>query len=574
MMRRIPIRWWLAPAALVLALPLAAQPRAPRPEPAAQAVSSPRVVEEKSGTLATRAGQRLRLATDLGHVRIRTVAAGAPLVRYRVSVEAQPGQPEAEQFARQFRLIARSTHDGAMIKGQAPGRHFRGRLRVNFDLEIPRQYSVEVSTNAGNIELGDLHGRAALSSLGGNITAGEVGGAARFETMGGHITVRDVAGDLSASTAGGHITAGNVGGDAILESSGGHVRVGRIAGLAQLQTGGGNIFVERAGSRIVVTTAGGRIDIGEVSGAVQARTGGGGIRVLRVSGPTELESAGGGIFLSRIQGPVRALTASGGITAWFAPEAKITGASVLECRQGDLVVFLPREIPLTIQATIETPGDHRFEADPALNLNVKQVGTGGARSLRAEADLHGGGEVLKLHTVAGNIKLRFADATKIFEQQLENQLRMQLQQIEQQLGRQRDLQIRALERFRMEVEAQAARSLEEAARRAPVASPRFFERLLVSRVRVPAEEQRQRLVQMIHPAYPEIARRARIEGRVRLQVLISREGKVEEVKVLSGHSLLAQAAADAVRGWRYEPLRVNEKEVPVMTTVDVEFKLN
>jgi len=203
-----------------------------------------------------------------------------------------------------------------------------------------------------------------------------------------------------------------------------------------------------------------------------------------------------------------------------------------------------------------------------LNLIVRQVGTGGGgRSLRADAALHGGGEILKLHTVAGNIKLRFADSTKIFEQQLENQLRMQLQQLEQQLGRQRDSQLRALERFRAEVEAQAARSLVEAARRAPVAQPRLFGRFSMSRVRVPAEEQRQRLAHSVHPAYPEIARRARIEGRVRLQVLVSREGEVEDVKVISGHPLLAQAAADAVREWRYEPARVNDKVVPVVTTV-------
>ena len=576
--------WFLlGVAALALALPLAAQQhptpartRAPRPETPAVA-AGPRVAEEKSGSLATREGLRLRLVTDLGNLRIRTLQAGTatPQVIYRVRVESVPGQPEAERFVRQFKVSARSGTDGVSIQGQAPWRNFRGRLWVNFELEIPRNYNVEVSTQAGNIQLDDLAGRVSLLSSGGNLTAGHVGGSARLETQGGHITVQDVAGELVATTAGGHITAGNVGGSAVLESSGGHIRVGSIQGTAQIETGGGNIFVERAGSRVTVATVGGRIDIGQASGAIQARTGGGGIRVLNVSGPMEIESAGGGIFLNQIQGPVRALTAAGGITARFAAEGKLLGTSRLECRQGDLIVFLPRRIPMTIEATIEEPGEHRIDADPDLQLNVRQLDAGtGPRSLRAEGNLNGGGEVLRLHTVSGNIKLRFSDASqsvieRVLKQQLEQlerQREMQLKMLERQLQIQLERHVREVERLQNQAEEQPV----PRAREGPA---RFFERLF-ARVRVPADEQNRRLVHIVHPAYPELARAARIEGRVRLQVVVGRDGTVEDVKVLSGHSLLTQAAVDAIRQWRYEPFLVNEKPVLVVTSVDVDFRLN
>lgn len=545
----------------------------PRAETPAVAAASPGVAEEKSGNLATREGLRLRLVTDLGHARIRTVPAGAasPQVSYRVRVETVPGSrslgTEAERFVRRFKVSARSAADGVTIQGQVPWRDFRGRIRVNFELEIPRNYNVEVSTQAGNVQLDDLAGRVSLVSSGGNLTAGHVGGPARLETQGGHITVQDVAGELTATTAGGHITAGNVGGSAVLESSGGHIRVGAIQGTAQIETGGGNIFVERAGAHVAVTTAGGRIDIGQASGAIQARTGGGGIRVLNVTGPMELESAGGGIFLNQIQGPVRALTAAGGITAWFAAEGKLAGASRLECRQGDLVVFLPRRIPMTIEATIEAPGEYRIDADPDLQLNVRQLDAGsGPRSLRAEGNLNGGGEVLRLRTVSGNIKLRFSDVS---QPAIERVWKQQVEQLE----RQREMQLKLLERqLQIHLERQV-REAGQLKKQSEELSGRLFDRLF-ARVRVPADEQKRRLVDIVHPAYPEIARAARIEGRVRLQIVVGRDGSVEDIKILSGHPLLAQVAVDAVRQWRYEPFLVNEKPVPVVSSVDVEFRLN
>jgi len=55
------------------------------------------------------------------------------------------------------------------------------------------------------------------------------------------------------------------------------------------------------------------------------------------------------------------------------------------------------------------------------------------------------------------------------------------------------------------------------------------------------------------PAYPELARRMNITGAVKLQVTVDRGGAVKNVKVVGGHPLLAGAAIDAVKKWRFEP---------------------
>jgi protein TonB len=55
------------------------------------------------------------------------------------------------------------------------------------------------------------------------------------------------------------------------------------------------------------------------------------------------------------------------------------------------------------------------------------------------------------------------------------------------------------------------------------------------------------------PEYPDLARRNNIHGTARLQIVVAPDGSVKEIKVLGGNALLAQAAVDAVKKWKYEP---------------------
>jgi periplasmic protein TonB len=81
------------------------------------------------------------------------------------------------------------------------------------------------------------------------------------------------------------------------------------------------------------------------------------------------------------------------------------------------------------------------------------------------------------------------------------------------------------------------------------------------------------LVHKVLPAYPPLARTARIQGQVVLQALISRQGVIENLTVLSGHPLLAPAAKEAVRQWRYRPYVLNNEPVEVETQITVNFSL-
>jgi len=76
------------------------------------------------------------------------------------------------------------------------------------------------------------------------------------------------------------------------------------------------------------------------------------------------------------------------------------------------------------------------------------------------------------------------------------------------------------------------------------------------------------------PLYPELAKRNRIYGDVSVEVIISPEGRVESVRVVSGHPLFVTAALDASRRWRFEPTILNGVPVRVTGVITFVFKLN
>ena len=82
------------------------------------------------------------------------------------------------------------------------------------------------------------------------------------------------------------------------------------------------------------------------------------------------------------------------------------------------------------------------------------------------------------------------------------------------------------------------------------------------------------LIARIEPEYPRLAVQTKTEGTVRLHAIISRDGRITSLDVLSGHPFLVRAALDAVRQWRYRPTMLNGEPVEVETTITVIFRLH
>ena len=95
----------------------------------------------------------------------------------------------------------------------------------------------------------------------------------------------------------------------------------------------------------------------------------------------------------------------------------------------------------------------------------------------------------------------------------------------------------------------------------------------VQRVRVSQGVTKGMLISRVEPTYPPLARQARIQGVVVLTAIISKDGNIQNLQLLSGHPMLAPAAIDAVKQWRYKPFLLAGQPVEVETTVTVTFHL-
>jgi len=105
----------------------------------------------------------------------------------------------------------------------------------------------------------------------------------------------------------------------------------------------------------------------------------------------------------------------------------------------------------------------------------------------------------------------------------------------------------------------------------PVAVPRVA---TPQRVRVSQGVSQGLLVRKVQPAYPPLARQARIQGQVVLQAEISKDGSIENLHLMSGHPMLAPAAIEAVKQWKYKPYFLNGEPVEVETQITVIFSLS
>jgi protein TonB len=105
----------------------------------------------------------------------------------------------------------------------------------------------------------------------------------------------------------------------------------------------------------------------------------------------------------------------------------------------------------------------------------------------------------------------------------------------------------------------------------PVAVPKVA---TPQRVRVSQGVTQGLVIRRVQPQYPPLARQARIQGSVVLQAEISKDGTIQNLHLISGHPMLAPAAIEAVKQWRYKPYYLNGEPVEVETQITVNFSLS
>jgi len=182
--------------------------------------------------------------------------------------------------------------------------------------------------------------------------------------------------------------------------------VGSSTQSAYLSTAGGSIQVKRCDGDLRAATAGGSVEVGDVGGGAILETFGGSIRLTSAKGVVRATTSGGGIRLTGLTHGVTAKTAAGPIYAEFTAGNGSFTESYLETSVGDVIVYLPPNLPVTVRATIDAALGHKLVTDfPAVNV-TQEGGDWGPREIYGQGAINGGGPLLKIHTTAGNIELR------------------------------------------------------------------------------------------------------------------------------------------------------------------------
>ncbi len=96
----------------------------------------------------------------------------------------------------------------------------------------------------------------------------------------------------------------------------------------------------------------------------------------------------------------------------------------------------------------------------------------------------------------------------------------------------------------------------------------------VTRLRVGGHVRAPKLLTQVMPEYPALARQAHIQGQVTIDAVLDEKGNVIEMRVISGPSLLRQAALNALSQWKYEPTYLNEQPISVQLIAEVTFQLS
>ncbi|RMF07901.1 MAG: hypothetical protein D6762_06640 [Candidatus Neomarinimicrobiota bacterium] len=295
----------------------------------------------------------------------------------------------ARKLVNQYHLdMSRSDSNRYSFRGP---RHVPNEIHYLYDVTLPPNARMTVSTLGGNIHLNQVQGVLQLRTGGGNIDIQELVGVVTGKTSGGNFSVNQYEGVLTLETSGGNITIQQGDGPLDVTTSGGDIRITHIHGDATLSTSGGSLYLEDVHAQTITgTTSGGNIQVQSSAGELHLSTSGGHIHLMDIQGPVEATTSGGNITAVQIEGPLDVTANSGSITGktiQAAVKATTRNGHImiektwdhswdnqairLENQNGNITLKLPKDFPASVLATIvgqKSPSG--LLSDIPLDINV------------------------------------------------------------------------------------------------------------------------------------------------------------------------------------------------------------
>ena len=243
--------------------------------------------ERTEKTFSVKPGGWVDLRADFGSIIVRSAPGNEVKVDVRKWISGRHRRSAAELF-QDFEVTYSQSDRGVSITAEMHGwnRNNDG-LQVEFHITVPKQYSLDLNTAGGSIEVDDLNGEVKVETSGGSLSLGRIEGPVTGRTSGGSIELRQAKGNISVHTSGGGIRVGEVSGDVDVETSGGSIDVDGAAGNLRAHTSGGGISLRRLHGAVKASTSGGSVEaelLEQFDQSCELSSSGGGITVYLAKG--------------------------------------------------------------------------------------------------------------------------------------------------------------------------------------------------------------------------------------------------------------------------------------------------
>jgi hypothetical protein len=224
------------------------------------------------------AGGKLTFDADVGSVAVT----GGDVSQVVVHADLEG----TDSFLSRIHVSAEQTSSGVTITVRMDHSSFfdlfnLGSNRVDFSVEVPRTYPVDLRTAGGSLDVRNLNAWVHGKTSGGSIHVQDVAGTVDVHTSGGGVSAERLNGAASLSTSGGSIEASDSTGDLDVDTSGGGIRILNDDGKIDAHTSGGSIRAElRTNNGINLGTSGGSITLmlpQSAHGSIDAETSGGSV---------------------------------------------------------------------------------------------------------------------------------------------------------------------------------------------------------------------------------------------------------------------------------------------------------
>jgi DUF4097 and DUF4098 domain-containing protein YvlB len=367
------------------------------------------LVRQIAGNIAPSGEAKVKVITDIGN--IHAARSADALLHYDIRVRVRGDEASARAQADLWSISVTGPGPGNrsgtyVIRAEGPSEDERmPDADVELNISVPTATQLLLAhADVGNFDARSIPGELRVDTGAGNVAVADIAGPCTVTTASGNVTADGVGGAFRATSGGGNIYIPNATSAINVESGGGSVRIGHAGGEVRAETGGGTIEIDSAATTVIANTGGGNLRLGKIAGHLRCETGGGNIRVLAAHG-ARCESGSGNIELRQIDGPVHAETGTGEILAEIVAQASTFGDSLLEAGSGDITVFLPPRLPVTVQAEISGSRGHHLISDFA-ELQGRTTPEDEGDELNVEARLNGGGPVLRLVSSSSDITVK------------------------------------------------------------------------------------------------------------------------------------------------------------------------